>query len=308
MSVLTRSFTAGVAALVLSAATVAAQPAPTPSARPAAASPPPGRHLIWRVAKAGRTVAFLVGSVHVLTKASYPLPPAFDAVYAQTKVLIEEVDIGESSDASAVLATASKAVFTDGQTLKTVLDAPIYARVSEKAEAAGLPMMILDRMKPWLVAMTLTVPDLQRAGFDPAQGLDRHFYERARADARPVRGLETAAYQIDRLNGLSMPVQVDMLHAMLDDVDTQIKSVGEIVEGWRSGDVPALERLLLREFQESTEVYQRLLVERNRNWAPAIAECRPAEPCMVVVGAAHLLGPDSVVVLLRKAGFTVEQM
>ena len=253
-------------------------------------------------------MAFLVGSVHVLTKESYPLPPAFDAVYAATKVLIEEVDIGESSDAGAMMATASKAVFTDGQTLESVLDAATYKRVSAKAEAAGLPMILLDRMKPWLVAMTLTVPDLQRAGFDPSQGLDRHFYDRARGDARPVRGLETAAYQIDRLNGLSMPVQIAMLRAMLDDIDTQIKSVGEIVAGWKSGDVPALERLLLGEFKESPEVYQRMLVERNRNWAPAIAECLPAAPCMVVVGGAHLLGPDSVVALLAKAGFTVEQM
>lgn len=308
MSAITRSVPAGVAAAVLCAALAAAQPASAPSAPAAAVAKAQGRHLIWRVARNGQTVAFLVGSVHVLTKASYPLPPAFDAVYTQTKVLIEEVDIGEATDASAVMATASKAVFTDGQTLKTVLDAPIYARVAEKAEAAGLPMLLLDRMKPWLVAMTLTVPDLQRAGFDPAQGLDRHFYERARGDGRPVRGLETAAYQIDRLNGLSMPVQIEMLRAMLDDVDTQIRSVGEIVDGWKTGDVSALERLLLGEFRESPEVYQRLLVERNRNWAPVIAECVPATPCMVVVGGAHLLGPDSVVVLLRKAGFSVEQM
>jgi uncharacterized protein YbaP (TraB family) len=168
-------------------------------------------------------------------------------------------------------------------------------------------MLLLDRMKPWLVAVTLTVPDLQRAGFDPAQGLDRHFYQRAKGDAKPVRGLETMAYQLDRLNGLSMPVQIEMLRAMLDDIDTQLKSVEDIIAGWRTGDVEALERLLLKEFREAPEVYHRLLVERNRNWVPAIAECQATAPCMVVVGGAHLLGPDSVVVLLGRAGFTVEQ-
>ncbi|MBA3269293.1 MAG: TraB/GumN family protein, partial [Acidobacteria bacterium] len=29
--------------------------------------------------------------------------------------------------------------------------------------------------------------------------------------------------------------------------------------------------------------------------------------CFVVVGAAHLVGPDSLVAMLRKKGYTVEQ-
>jgi hypothetical protein len=104
-----------------------------------------------------------------------------------------------------------------------------------------------------------------------------------------------------------MPVQIEMLRAMLDDIDAQLKSVEAIIAGWQTGDVEALERLLLKEFKEAPEVYQRLLVERNRNWVPAIAECQPTAPCLVVVGGAHLLGPDSVVVLLGRAGFAVEQ-
>ena len=202
---------------------------------------------------------------------------------------------------------AAKALLQDGQTLKSLLDPALYERVAGKAVGAGFPMMLLDRMKPWLVAGTLMLPELQAAGFDPAQGLDRHFYERGKADARPFRALETAAFQIDRMNGLSMPAQVQMLSAYLDDVDVQVKSVQQLVAGWRTGDVPALEKLLLGELKESAEVYQRLLVERNQAWAPRIAECQPSAPCLVVVGGAHLLGPDSVVALLTKAGFSVEQ-
>lgn len=267
----------------------------------------PSKHLIWRVSRQGQTIAYLVGSIHVLTKASYPLPPLFDTVYAQTKVLVEEVDMAETADPAMAAGMAAQALMQDGQTLKSLLDPALYARVSEKAVAAGLPMMLVDRMKPWLIAVTLMLPELQAAGFDPAQGLDRHFYERAKADARPFRALETAAFQIDRMNGLSMPAQVQMLSAYLDDVDVQVKSVKELVSGWRTGDVPALEKLLLGELKQSAEVYQRLLVERNQSWAPRIAECQASAPCLVVVGGAHLLGPDSVVALLTKAGLAVEQ-
>jgi uncharacterized protein YbaP (TraB family) len=291
----------------LPAAAQTAQPSLADLARRATAAAAPSRHLIWRVAKDGHTVAYLVGSIHVLTKASYPLPPLFDTVYASTKILVEEVDFDESADPSVVGGIVGRAMLTDGQTLKSLLDAPTYARVAEKAAAARMPMMLLERMKPWLVAMTLMVPELQRAGFDPAHGLDRHFYDQAKADGRPIRGLETAAYQLDRMNGLPMPAQLELLTTTLDDVDTQVKNVATLVDGWRRGDTPALERLLLNDLRDSPEVYQRLLVERNRNWVPLIAECQAAAPCMVVVGGAHLLGPDSVVALLGQAGFTVEQ-
>lgn len=299
---------AALLALAFAVAPSAAQPAqPSLGDLAARRSATPARHLVWRVAKDGRTVAYLVGSIHLLTQYAYPLPPLFDQIWAETKVLVEEVDFGEAADPAQAAGAAAGAVLPDGESLRNLLDTATYARVTDKAMAAGMPMMLVDRMKPWLVAMTLMVPELQHAGFDPARGLDRHFYDRAVADRRPVRGLETAAYQLDRMNGLPLPVQVDMLRTYLDDVEQQVRSLEALVRAWRSGDVAALESLLLKEFRDAPGVYQRLLVERNRNWVPRIAQCAASEPCMVVVGGAHLLGPDSIVAMLATAGFTVEQ-
>lgn len=275
---------------------------------PAPVSPASGRHFVWRVAKDGRAIAWLVGSVHVLRSDAYPLPPVFGKAFDDTVTLVEEVDLGAAADPAVILPTAAKAVLGNGQTLSAVLDRETYARVEGSAMASGIPMLLLDRMQPWLVAMTLAVPALRRAGFDPALGLDQHFYERAKAAKRPIRGLETVAYQLDRLGGLPMSVQVDMLRAVLSDVDTQVSAVTDLVAAWKTGDVAALERLLLKEFRQSADVYQRLLIERNQAWAPKIAACASEpRPCLVVVGGAHLVGPDSVVALLRQSGFSVDQ-
>ena len=275
---------------------------------PAPTSPASGRHFVWRVAKDGRAVAWLVGSVHVLKSDAYPLPAVFTRAFDDTGTVIEEVDLGAAADPAAILPTAARAVLGDGQLLSGLLDRETYALVQGNAASAGLPMLVLDRMQPWLVAMTLAVPALRRSGFDPALGLDQHFYDRAKAAKRPVRGLETVAYQLDRLGGLPMAVQIDMLRTVLSDVDTQVSAVNDLVAAWKIGDVAALEALLLKEFRASPEVYQRLLVERNQAWAPKIAACATEpSPCLVVVGGAHLVGPDSVVALLRQAGFSVDQ-
>ena len=293
-----------VAAMLLALVPLRAQVGPAQEGPNAAA----GRHFAWRVTKSGTTVAWLVGSVHVLRNDAYPLPQVFQKAFKESDVLIEELDLGAATDVAAAMPALSKALLTGDKTLSQLLDRDTYALVENKAAAAGLPMLVLDRLKPWMVAMTLSVPALRQAGFDPELGLDKHFFDRATAARRQVRGLETVAYQIDRLDGLSLDVQVAMLKAVLSDVDSQVAAVDQIVRAWKTGDVAALEQVLLQEFRESPEVYHRLLVERNQAWAPKIAACATEpRPCLVVVGGAHLVGPDSVVALLRQAGFTVDQ-
>jgi uncharacterized protein YbaP (TraB family) len=56
------------------------------------------------------------------------------------------------------------------------------------------------------------------------------------------------------------------------------------------------------------EIYDRLLVERNANWVESVEPCvKQKTSCFVVVGAAHLVGPDSLVAMLQKKGYKVEQ-
>ena len=202
------------------------------------------------------------------------------------------------------------AIFTDGQTLRTVLDPATFALVRDQggghraAAGAGRPDEAVAG------ADALVVPELPRAGFDPALGLDRHFYDRAKAAGRPVRGLETAAYQVERLErpadaGAGRDAEG---HARRRRDPGRRRST-TIVTAWRSGDVATLERLLLQSFRESPEIYQRLLVDRNRDWVPQIAPCA-AEPRAVPRRGrrrAPASAPTASWRCSRQAGFSVEQ-
>lgn len=266
------------------------------------------RHFLWTVRGDGPTVAYLLGSLHVLTPDFYPLPDRIDRAFAESGTLVEEIDLAEMEQPATVIAAMSKALFTDGRTLDQVLSPELYARVAEKAGHAGLPMQALARMKPWMVTVSLTAPAMKQAGFDSTLGVDRHFFDRARAAGTPIEALETVAYQLERFDALSMPLQAQMLETALDDLETQIDHVRVIAEAWARGDVAAIEGLLLDAFRGAPEIEERLLIERNRNWVPAVDECLTrARPCFIVVGAAHLVGPDSLVALLRAKGYEVVQ-
>lgn len=267
-----------------------------------------GKNFLWKVEDKDGSVAYLLGSLHVLTPEWYPLSNTINKAFADSKVLIEEVDIDETNDPAVMIAALAKAMLTDGKTLDQMVSPEIYAEVKRRAEKSGLPMVALQRMKPWLVAITLMAPTLQAAGFKPELGIDQHFFALAKSSGMPRDALETITYQLDRFDSMSPKLQEDLLRTTIEDLDSEVNGVKEMAQAWAFGNVAEMEKTNLKGLQESPELYQRLLVERNHNWVPRIERCvKEKSGCFVVVGAAHLVGPDGLPTLLAKQGYTVTQ-
>lgn len=268
----------------------------------------PQKHFLWKVEDSTGGSAYLLGSLHVLSADAYPLPKAIDNAFAESKTLVEEVDLDEMNDPMQMMAALAKAMLTGGQTLDQLVSAETFADVKKRVEGYGMPMAAIQRMKPWLVAITLMAPTLQSAGFKPELGIDKHFFDRAKEKGLKRQALETLAYQLDRFDQMPPRLQEDMLKATIEDLDTQVGGVKEMVRAWATGDVATMEKLALTAFQESPELYQRLLLERNQNWVPHVERCLTEKAgCFVVVGAAHLVGQDGLPVLLQKKGYRVIQ-
>jgi uncharacterized protein YbaP (TraB family) len=268
----------------------------------------PGNHFLWKVEGPGGASAYLLGSLHVLTADFYPLHATINKAFAESKTLVEEIDIDEASDPMLMMAALSKAMLTDGRTLEQIIAPDVYAEVKTRAEQAGLPLAAIQRMKPWLVAITLMAPTLQAAGFKPELGIDRHFFDRAKDSGMKRQGLETMAFQLDRFDSLSPKLQEELLKTTMEDLDKEVAGVKDMAQAWAFGNVAAIEKLTLSELKSAPELYQKLLVDRNNNWIPHIESCiKENAGCFVVVGAAHLVGPDGLPVLLAKKGYTVTQ-
>ncbi|MGE3489694.1 MAG: TraB/GumN family protein [Vicinamibacterales bacterium] len=267
-----------------------------------------GKHFLWKVEGPNQSVAYLLGSLHVLTPEYYPLADEINKAYEASRTLIEELDFDETNDPAQMMNALGKAMLTDGRTLDQIVAPSTFAEVTKRAEKAGLPMVALQRMKPWLVAITLMGPTLQAAGFKAELGVDKHFFDRAKAAGLKRQALETLAYQIDRFDQLSPKLQEEMLVSGMKELDSQVGNVNEMAQRWAAGDVKTLEKSLLLAFDESRELYDRLLVERNRNWVPHVETCLQQNAgCFIVVGAAHLVGPDGLPAMLQKKGYKVTQ-
>src|SRR5688500_5692915 len=197
----------------------------------------PARNFLWKVEAPSGATAYLLGSLHMLTADAYPLSAVIEKAFTESRTLVEEVDLDEMNDPMQMMAALSKAMLTGGQTLDQLVSAQTFAEVKKRAEAHGMPMAAIQRMKPWLVAITLMAPTLQSAGFKPELGIDKHFFDRAKEKGLKRQALETLAYQIDRFDQMPPKVQEDMLKATIEDLDTQVGGVKEMVLAWTQGDI-----------------------------------------------------------------------
>src|SRR5688500_8479817 len=266
------------------------------------------KNFMWAVRTPGAPPTYLMGSLHVLTSDYYPLSSEIEKAFAQAKVLIEEVDLDEMTNPATVMSLLGRAMLPDGRTLDQVIAADLYAKVIARAEKAGLPASAIRRMKPWMAALALTTPTLAAAGFDAALGLDKHFFDRAKKAGLERRAFETVAFQFDRLDEMPGADQEAMLRSTIDDLDTQLSDVKAMADAWSRGETKTLEKFLLSATISSPDLYKRLLVERNQAWVEPVEACLKQKiSCFVVVGAAHLVGPDSLVAMLQKKGYSVEQ-
>jgi hypothetical protein len=266
------------------------------------------RNFLWKATR-GRAQIYLVGSVHLLTKDYYPLNPALDAAFKESDLLVEEIDLGEMMATENQMQMLMSGMLPSGQTLDKIVSPATMAAVEKRLATLGMPIEPMKRFKPWLLSLTLLGMEWQKAGFAAELGLDKHFFDRARAENKAVQGLETVAFQISRFDEMTNDEQDRLLSEALKELDTQTAAVTELADAWKAGDVARVEKIVLQDLKSDARLYQRMLVERNRDWFPKLEASitRGARP-FVVVGAAHLVGPDGLLTMLKAKGYTIEQL
>jgi len=176
----------------------------------------------------------------------------------------------------------------------------------------GLPgEAMLEPMQPWLVSASLEVVPMLKGGYDPASGIDMKVLAEAKAAQKPVKGFETMSDQVHLLADASQAQQVEMLHKELTELDKAPEEMSEMVTAWVHGDVDKIGKMENDELAVKYPAdYKRLVVDRNTRWVTTLDGLLkdPATGSVfVVVGAAHLAGPDSVIRMLEKDGWKVER-
>jgi uncharacterized protein YbaP (TraB family) len=265
------------------------------------------KHFLWSI-RTQKNIVYLLGSVHFLRQGAYPLAQAIENAYADSQKIVFEADIDGGNAPELQAKMMSLGLYLDGQTLQQNVSEQTYKKLEEKVTAIGLPVSQFDRFRPWFAALMLTVIELQKMQFDPSYGVDAHFFRKAKEDGKQKIFLEPVEFQIDLFAKMRPQEQESFLRQTMEDLAVIESMVSDMVNAWRAGDVETLGSILHMSFREHADMYDRLMVQRNKKWVSRIEDLLNKDGnVLVIVGAGHLVGDENLLQLLRKKGYKIEQ-
>jgi uncharacterized protein len=261
---------------------------------------------VWEVSKDGKRV-WLGATVHFLRPADLPPPAAMQQAYEQAGQLYLESNLSESATPAFSRRLTQMMMQPAGRTLKEDLSDPVWRQLQDYAAQANFPLVTYQGFKPAMVSMAMTVHELGRQGF--GRGVDEYYFTRANQQGKTLAFLESSDTLLSFMAQLNEENSDALIESSLEGIEHMDGMMEEAVNAWRKGDMDGLYTLLGADEMETEypSIYQNLIIERNRQWYPKIRQAMTkGTPNLVLVGALHLGGPDSLRVMFEDAGYQVE--
>ena len=272
---------------------------------------PAARPPLWKVSDDDNHI-YLLGSFHALKPSDYPISATVDAAFDDAETVAFEISPEEMASPELPRKMMAAGVLPEGETLRQKLSAGGWHRLELYAGRRGMDLQPYSRMEPWILALVISMQELNAIGYDPKQGLDQQLIARSGQAHKTTLGLESGDDQIAALDSMSPGEQEQSLAEALDDAAGFKLKMDKLHDSWRAGDVAALNEMLTGEFKRTyPQLYQRIDVARNKAWLPKLQRMLDEEhhrDTLVVVGTMHLLGPDGLVSQLQSRGYRVERL
>jgi len=260
---------------------------------------------IW-VAKDENSTLYLYGTVHLVPIGmDWQRDDLWEAFDRAGSVWFEVPNDNRARDIADQL-TRSKGYQPPGQRLSR--DWGQYeTKLLEIASVSGdIPLPVLDTLRPWLAADLITIAAAQQAGLSADLSADEALRSRARRSSKYVRYLDRIQDQIALSADLPEDEQIENLLRTLERYNKIGPELNAIAEEWVTGDIPGLERRLAEAV--TGENRERLFTARNKGWVESFETWMEGSGTgFAAVGVGHLVGEDSLISLLREAGFEVQR-
>lgn len=260
---------------------------------------------VWKVTAPNGHVLYLGGSVHALRGVDYPLPAAYNVAFEASERLVFEAD--QEAMKAFAKRLEREAQYPRGDALKNHVDPRTYDYLRRLFAVIKVPESKFASYRPWFLALLLQDPALH--GLSSELGVESYLERRARANRKPISGLESPREHLEVFSGLTDHQGEVLVLLILAPGEERGSGPSSMMSAWRRGDVETLARKAHRELAIFPSFEERVLDARTRSWIPKIErDLASGQTYFVVVGAAHLGGPRGALALLRARGYTITQL
>ena len=256
--------------------------------------------LLWKIEDSGDRVSHLFGTIHSEDARVLDFPPELKAALGASDVFAMEL----IPDLPTLSRLTKMMHYQDGRTLEGEIGHELYSRIIALLADYGVPVSMIATMKPWAVAMTISVPPPETGMF-----MDFSLSLRAAGMGVKVKALETLDEQVGFLEGMMAGDQLNILQIAVDTHAELPGQLEEMIESYLSRDLDQLSgvamRLLDETHPEMVDYFQQEGInKRNRKMFDRLQPMLAENSVFVAIGALHLGGETGLITLLREAGYT----
>jgi uncharacterized protein len=270
---------------------------------------------VWRVTNVP-VPFYLVGTVHALSGKDYPLPKPYSQALHESQRFLFEIGPDLKGDYGRDFVRA--ALYPEGDDIRRHIHPETWKFLAKNFRISnllgksftwgGYHVEGLQRMRPWAIAAYVWGIRGYNDVFDE-HGVDNYFSYHARRTHKETGSLESEQEHIEVLRGMPDINSEILLLDTLVRGDKRRDDFNAQRAGWKRGDLAPVLAEHKRHLEQNLVAELRLLDYRNLRWIPRIeTEMKSGKPTSIVAGAAHFCGPNSVVDLLQRKGYKIEQL
>ena len=210
----------------------------------------------------------------------------------------------ETFDDNSDRISASYRLNPTGTSLSDYLTDVQEADVRASADAAGISWEEIEDLRPAFASIELNAARLETDGLKQRQGIAAVIMAEARKADVESRPLVTPERRMRYAASISDEGQVAWLMHNLDVGNSD--GFDRLFQAWYWGDTDTIEaEVVSGERKAISEAYEALVIAPNSEWAGELSRVieEEAGTVFVAVDVRHLVGPDSLQIMLAKKGY-----
>jgi uncharacterized protein YbaP (TraB family) len=257
--------------------------------------------LLWQISGNGlQTPSYLFGTFHLLCKDDIYFSETLKQAVAGSKEVYLELDL---DDPATLMGGLMLMNMKGGKKLKDFYSAEEYKRLTGFfKDSLKTPIGLFQQMKPAFLE-SLLYPKMMPC--NSASSIEEAIMQLAKKNGKPIRGLETMAFQASVFDSIPYEKQAKELLQSIDSMQQAKFYFGQMLAAYKEQRLDKIESIINNPDFGSTENQDILLDNRNSNWVGQLKEIMKKQSVFTAVGAGHLVGKKGLIALLRAEGFTV---
>lgn len=289
-----------------------ASPHASAQAKPDPAYPPQPAMFVL---KDSDSTLYLYGSQHAIKRGTKWRTPLFDkALGLADEIWLEATQVEMANPILQMMMNRSG--YDLQNNLSSRLTPEEFELVEQAAYDVGLDMSDLNHLRPWAAANALngvgSEKKMKESGKKrPVIHAGVEIMVETMVVGKPIKSIEDVEEHVMLFSTLPPEDEEELLlHTAREIHNQDDEEFARITKSWSSGDLEAIDKTVNSKLKKDTPgLYKYMMPIRNRIMADGIIrEMKKSGTDMVIVGAAHISGPDSVLVLLKEAGYTPERI